>query len=153
MFLTGLPSQSLVGRSRDRTLIPPPNLSFDKEQVTGLRGWSTVEAQGVVAIPDRNKSKQIFVKIKPGDYWEVRCDYDPEKHSHVNVRVGDEKFAFLYPEGNIMRDPATAPNPYFDYITEQTRTVRYQKGMSEVELAACANELAEYYCSILRNRS
>jgi hypothetical protein len=121
--------------------------------VTGLRGRSTVAAEGVVAIPDGNESEEIVVKIKRGDYWEVRCDYNSERHSHVNVRVGDEKFAFLYPEGSIMRDPATSPNPYFDYLIEQTGTAGYEKGMSDVELTACAKELAKYYSSILRNSS
>ena len=111
------------------------------------------EGRLIVVIPDGNESEEIVVKIKRSNYWEARCNYNSERHSHVNVRVGNEKFAFLYPEGNTMRDPAIALSPYFDNLIEQTGMAGYEKGMSDVELAACARELAKYYSSILRNSS
>ncbi|KAI1074433.1 hypothetical protein F5B20DRAFT_563710 [Whalleya microplaca] len=119
--------------------------SFEGEHVTGLGGRATVKAQGFYQ--DGNEKKRV--NISPGDYWEIRWDYDPEKGSHVNVKVGEHRFAVLYPEGDFRRNPQTAPNLYFDAIRDQDSFVGYRKGINE-ELAYYADQLARYYCARFR---
>lgn len=116
-------------------------LSFEQEHVTGLSGQATVGAKG--SYQYGNGKRQV--DIKPGDYWELRWDYDPGKGSHVNVKVGENKFAVLYPDGSIRRDPNTAPGVYFDVLRDQTSFVGYKKGMNQEDLDYCAGMLAEYY--------
>ncbi|KAK1762441.1 hypothetical protein QBC33DRAFT_623662 [Phialemonium atrogriseum] len=115
--------------------------SFEQEHVTGLSGRATVAAKGFYQYGNGKRQ----VDIKPGDYWELRWDYDPGKGSHVNVKVGNNKFAVLYPDGSISRDPNTAPGVYFDVLRDQTSFVGYKKGMNQEDLDYCAGMLAEYY--------
>ncbi|KAI5456653.1 hypothetical protein BGZ63DRAFT_395955 [Mariannaea sp. PMI_226] len=121
--------------------------SFEQNFVTGLSGKATVAATG--SYP-HGKGRQQF-SIKPGDRWELRWDYDTAKGSHVNVKVGENKFAPIYPEGSIKRNPNTAPGTYFDAIRDQTSFVGYNKGMSQEDLDYCAKMLSEYYCSKFSN--
>ncbi|KAM5353408.1 hypothetical protein ACJ41O_000058 [Fusarium nematophilum] len=119
---------------------------FSGEYITGVCGKAATSAQGV-AINGKTGTK-ITIPIAPGDYWEIRWDYDTAKGSHVNVKVGgkgEHKFAVMFPPDDHKRAFGTAPGYYFDAIMDQSSTVSFYKGMGDASLAYCAEELVKIY--------
>lgn len=120
--------------------------SFSGEYVTGVSGKATTHAQGVAT--NGKTGAKLTIPITPGDYWEIRWDYDTAKGSHVNVKVGgkgEHKFAVMFPPDDFKRGFETAPGYYFDAIIDQSSTVGFYKGMDDASLAYCAQELVKVY--------
>ncbi|KAM0438636.1 hypothetical protein ACHAPT_001389 [Fusarium lateritium] len=118
--------------------------SFRDEYVTGVCGKATTSAQGIAMAG--NPAKATPVPISPGDYWEIRWDYDTAKGSHINVKVGgrgEHKFAAMFPPGDYRRGFETAPGYYFDTILDQSSTVGYYKGMENASMVYCAEALVK----------
>ncbi|RMJ13393.1 hypothetical protein CDV36_006935 [Fusarium kuroshium] len=122
--------------------------TFSGEYVTGVSGKSTTHAQGTVTNGETGVKSTI--SIAPGDYWEVRLDYDTAKGSHVNVKVGgkgEHKFAVMFPPEDYKRRFNVAANYYLDAIIDQSASIGFCKGMQEAELPNCAERLVEVYRS------
>ncbi|RTE79726.1 hypothetical protein BHE90_005758 [Fusarium euwallaceae] len=120
--------------------------TFSGVFATGVSGKSTTHAQGTVT--DGITGVKSTISIAPGDYWEIRFDYDTAKGSHVNVKVGgkgEHKFAVMLPPEDHRRHFDVAANYYLDAIRDQSATIGFYQGMQESGLLYCAEELVEVF--------
>ncbi|RSL56054.1 hypothetical protein CEP53_006908 [Fusarium sp. AF-6] len=114
------------------------------------REWATLSGAYVTGVSVTNGEPGVksTISIAPGDYWEVRLDYDTAKGSHVNVKVGgkgEHKFAVMFPPEDHKRHFDVAANYYFDAIRDQSASIGFYKGIDDAELPNCAEDLVEVY--------